>query len=138
MTHPEPAYSEIERLVKSFTGMPAAQRKWLNEMQTRLGFILLLFKGLGWDTSNISPQFPIRRIIDFGNPAEKSTHDEIVALVETMLALQKERQSVRREEDLDRVRALERQIAHTDDDIDKRVYELYGLTQEEIKIVEGA
>ena len=45
---------------------------------------------------------------------------------------------MRREEDLDRVRALERQIAQTDDEIDKRVYELYGLTEEEIKIVEGA
>jgi hypothetical protein len=54
-----------------------------------------------------------------------------------MLALQKERQSVRREEDLDRVRSLERQIASMDEEIDKRVYVLYGLTEEEIKIVEG-
>src|SRR6266498_312269 len=81
-------------------------------------------------------QLPIRRI-DFGNPAEKSVHDEIVALVEKMLALQKERQSVRREDDLDRVRTLEKQIAIVDEEIDKRVYALYGLTEEEIKIVEG-
>ena len=32
--------------------------------------------------------------------------------------------------------ALQRQISATDDQIDKLVYELYGLTEEEIKIVE--
>jgi adenine-specific DNA-methyltransferase len=81
-------------------------------------------------------QLPIRRI-DFGNPDEKSAHDEIVKLVEKMLALQKERQSVRREDDLDRVRNLERQIAQVDGEIDQRVYALYGLTEEEVKVVEG-
>ena len=40
MTIQEQAYSEIERLVKNFKGMPAAQRKGLNEMQTRLGYML--------------------------------------------------------------------------------------------------
>ena len=65
----------------------------------------------------------IRRI-DFGNPAEKSAHDEIVKLVERMLALQKERQSVRREDDLDRVHNLERQIAQVDEEIDQKVYAL--------------
>ena len=32
---------------------------------------------------------------------------------------------------------LERQIESTDEAIDRLVYELYGLTEEEIKIVEG-
>jgi hypothetical protein len=32
---------------------------------------------------------------------------------------------------------LEREIAATDAQIDRLVYELYGLTEEEIKIVEG-
>jgi hypothetical protein len=81
-------------------------------------------------------RLPIRRI-DFGNPAEKSAHDEIVKLVEKILALQKERQSVRREDDLDRVRNLERQIAQVDAEIDQRVYKLYGLTEDEVKVVEG-
>ena len=54
-----------------------------------------------------------------------------------MLRLQKERQSVRREDDLDRVRNLECEIVRVDEEIDKRVYVLYGLTDEEIKIVEG-
>jgi len=33
--------------------------------------------------------------------------------------------------------ALQRQIAATDGQIDNLVYELYGLTDEEIRIVEG-
>ena len=32
---------------------------------------------------------------------------------------------------------LSEQIAQTDHEIDLRVYQLYGLTEEEIKIVEG-
>jgi hypothetical protein len=96
-----------------------------------------VFRG-GWITctKQYVGQIPIHRI-DFEDPAEKSAHDEIVKLVEKMLALQKERQSVRREDDLDRVRNLENQIAQVDAEIDRRVYELYGLTEEEINIVEG-
>ena len=44
---------------------------------------------------------------------------------------------MRREDDLDRVHNLERQIAQVDAEIDQRVYALYGLTEEEIRIVEG-
>jgi hypothetical protein len=54
-----------------------------------------------------------------------------------MPAVQKEHRSVQRGDDLDRVRHLERQIAQVDAEIDQRVYALYGLTAEEIKIVEG-
>ena len=81
-------------------------------------------------------KLPIRRI-DFGNPAEQSVHDEIVRLVERMLALQKERESMRRDDDLDRVRNLVRQIVQVDAEIDQRVYALYGLTEDEVKVVEG-
>ena len=53
-----------------------------------------------------------------------------IRLQERMLALQKESQSVRREYDLDRAH-------HLESEIDKRVNVLYGLSQKEIKIVEG-
>ena len=33
---------------------------------------------------------------------------------------------------------IERYALHTDEEIDRRVYILYGLTEEEIKIVEGS
>jgi hypothetical protein len=73
-------------------------------------------------------------IMDF---KDMPAHAEIVSLVEKMLSLQKERQSVRREEDLDRVRSLERQIQSVDEEIDRRVYVLYELTEEEFRIIEG-
>ena len=126
MTAQEMAYVEVEKLVKGFKALPAAQRKSMKEMQTRLGYILPLFKAPGWDTSNINEV----------SPAEKSTHDEIVKPVEKMLAQQKERQSTRPEDEHDRVRNLERQIAEVDAEIDQQVYVLYGLSEEEIKIVE--
>ena len=66
--------------------------------------------------------------------AEKSAHDKIVALVESMLGLHKSLASAQSPHEKER---LERQIKSTDGGIDKLVYELYGLTEEEIKIVES-
>ena len=81
-------------------------------------------------------QLPIHKI-NFDNPVEKLVHDEIAKLVEKMLALQKERQTVRPEDDFDRARNLDHEIEKMDAEIDKRVYSLYGLTEEEIEIVKG-
>ena len=36
----------------------------------------------------------------------------------------------------DRVRNLGRKVSRVDEEIDKKVYQLYGLTEEEIQIVE--
>ena len=65
-------------------------------------------------------------------------NQRVSSLRNKMLALQKERQSVRREENLDRIYNLEREIVHVDEEIDRRVYVLYGLIEEKIKIVEGS
>lgn len=81
-------------------------------------------------------QLPICRI-NFANSTEKAAHDEIVTLVEQMLTLQKERTFMRPEDSYDEVRRLERKIAEVDAEIDRRVYVLYGLTEDEIKVVEG-
>ncbi len=78
-------------------------------------------------------QLPIRTI-DFSDPADKTRHDKMVQLVERMLALHKELTAARTEHDKT---ALQRQIDATDGQIDRLVYELYGLTEEEIGIVEG-
>ena len=56
-------------------------------------------------------------------------------LVETMLELHERLAKVKTPRSRER---LQRQIAVTDQAIDKLVYELYGLTDEEIAIVEGA
>ncbi len=80
-------------------------------------------------------QLPIRRI-DFAVPAEKAAHDEIVKLVEEMLSLQKQHQQAEAAKE-DARHPLQRRIETLDKEIDARVYALYGLTEEEIKIVEG-
>jgi hypothetical protein len=76
-------------------------------------------------------QLPIRTI-NFSDPAEKAAHDRLVTLVEQMLALHKQSTRTPQEKEM-----LARQIESTDAAIDKLVYELYGLTEEEIKVVEG-
>ena len=78
-------------------------------------------------------QLPIRTI-NFSDPADKARHDRMVTLVTQMLDLNKKVQDAR----LDQEKTLlSRQIEATDAAIDKLVYELYGLTPEEIAIVEG-
>jgi hypothetical protein len=79
-------------------------------------------------------KIPIRGI-DFSNPRDKSLHDEMVKLVETMLNLHKNKDSVKTQHDQEMIK---RRIDATDRQIDGLVYELYGLTAEEIAIVEGS
>ncbi|MDO8871305.1 MAG: hypothetical protein Q7V05_01040 [Methanoregula sp.] len=67
-------------------------------------------------------------------PADKARHDRMVALVTQMLDLNKRLQDAT----LDHEKTLlSRQVEVTDKVIDTLVYELYGLTKEEIAIVEG-
>jgi len=80
-------------------------------------------------------QLPIHRI-NLDNPAEKTTHDEIVRHIEEILALQKDLAAAEREKD-DRRFRLQKRIAQVDHEIDRRVYALYELTEQEIKVVEG-
>ncbi len=76
-------------------------------------------------------QLPIRAI-DFSNPSEKAQHDKLVALVENMLELKKKYHETRMEQDKE---LYERQIKMVDTQIDKLIYDLYGLTEEEVKVV---
>jgi hypothetical protein len=77
-------------------------------------------------------QLPIR-VIDFAVPEEKAWHDRIVALVERMLRLHQEPpEPLIPEENEKRLR----EIAATDAEIDALVCDLYGLTAEEIRILE--
>jgi len=79
-------------------------------------------------------QLPIRAI-DFSNPTDKARHDRMVALVDTMLKLHKDLQVAKTDHEKS---LIQRQIDATDKQIDQFVYELYGLTDEEIRIVEEA
>ncbi|OHD58000.1 MAG: hypothetical protein A2014_10290 [Spirochaetes bacterium GWF1_49_6] len=65
---------------------------------------------------------------------KKKQCESLDTLVEQMLAMQKALHEAKSERDKE---MLERETAVLDGRIDKLVYELYGLTEEEIKIVEG-
>jgi len=77
-------------------------------------------------------QLPIRTI-DFNNKYDVAKHDRMVSLVEQMLDLQKALTLTKTPDEKTR---LQRQIDSTDSQIDKLVYELYGLTDEEIRTIE--
>ena len=77
-------------------------------------------------------QLPIRKI-NFSNPSDKAKHDRMVELVDEMLALHKKFHETTDEK---MKRIIQKQIEITDKKIDALVYELYGLTEEEIKVVE--
>jgi len=76
---------------------------------------------------------PVPRL-DFKKPADKARHDKLVGLVEKMLALTPKLRGATSESEK---AALQNAVTTTDAEIDRLVYELYGLTEEEIKIVEG-
>jgi hypothetical protein len=73
------------------------------------------------------------RVINFSGSADKSRHDKMVDLVKKMLDLHKQLALVKTPDDKTR---LQRQIDATDQQIDNLAYELYGLTEKEIQIVE--
>ncbi len=77
---------------------------------------------------------PIRRI-NFLVSAEKAKHDKMVQLVEQILTLHTEKAAARLATEKN---MLQQQIEATDAQIDRLVYDLYGLTSAEIAIVEGA
>jgi hypothetical protein len=77
--------------------------------------------------------FPIKTI-NYANQQDQNRHDRMVALVEGMLALHRQAAAARLSQDKE---MIQRQIESTDAQIDRLVYDLYGLSGEEIKIVEG-
>jgi adenine-specific DNA-methyltransferase len=76
-------------------------------------------------------QIPIR-VINFTDHGEKKRHDKMVSLVERMLELHKRKPRMPQEQEM-----VKREIQSTDNQIDHLVYELYGLTEEEVKVVAG-
>ena len=96
-------------------------------------FVSAPFRG-GWMSANrqFLSQLPIRTI-DFTNTTDRERHDRMVALVEEMLSLHKQLAAARTDHEQT---SLKRQIDATDRRIDRLVYDLYNLTDEEIRIVE--
>ena len=77
--------------------------------------------------------FPVRTI-DFSDPEDMARYDRMVELVQRMLELHERLEEARIERERTVIGA---QIEATDRQIDRLVYELYGLTEDEIAVVEG-
>jgi hypothetical protein len=104
---------------------------------------LLNSRFIGWyyrkkfqiSVSDTFPQIMIRDILQFPiSASDQSRHDEMVAKVEAMLEAKKQLAQAQTDKDKtyykNKCAALDRQI-------DQFVYELYGLSEGEIKLVEG-
>jgi len=83
------------------------------------------FSGNNHIASNQLAQIPVP-------VADKARHDKLVSLVERMLELHKRSPRMPQEKE-----SLQREIESLDRAIDKLVYELYGLSEDEIRIVES-
>jgi predicted type IV restriction endonuclease len=128
---------------KVYSVLPSATRPeqrsyWLGLLNSKIlwwflsntGYVLrggyFVFK-----TNYLKP-FPIRAI-NLDNPSDATRQGRMVELVERMLDLNKQLAGAK----IPHAKTvLERQIETTDRQIDELVYELYGLTDEEIKIIE--
>ena len=97
-----------------------------------LDFIFQTFNSTNHIPARELKRLPIRTI-DFKNPKEKVIHDKLVSLVDRMLQLHKKKTSLPPSTGREKV---EREIAVTDEKIDEIIYGLYGITEEERKIIE--
>lgn len=78
-------------------------------------------------------ELPIKSI-DFNNKRELYSHDEIVKLVDQLLNLYVEIKEVKLQTQIDQIKS---KIDYCENRINEIVYQLYGLTDEEIRLVEG-
>ena len=76
--------------------------------------------------------FPLPR---WGNRCARARHDRLVGLVDKLLALTPKLRAAHTEAER---QTLQNAVTTTDPQIDALVYDLYGLTADEIQLVEGA
>jgi hypothetical protein len=76
---------------------------------------------------------PVRKL-DLKKPAEKAAHDKMVDLVNRRLALTPKLRAATSDSEK---ATLQNAVTATDQQIDQLVYELYGLTEDEIELVES-
>ena len=74
-------------------------------------------------------------VIDFDNPDDKVRHDRMVALVTGMLDLHKHLSLAKTDQEK---RLIQQEIDSTEKQIDSLVYGIYGLSVDEIAVVEGS
>ena len=90
-------------------------------------------RGVGLEINgNVFKRTPIRKI-DFSNPTDKKCHQQMTKYVDRMLELHKRLEDIKNPYEK---KQIQNQISATDKAIDKLVYNLYQLTEKEVKIVE--
>jgi type I restriction-modification system DNA methylase subunit len=110
---------------------------WLGILNSKLMWFFLSNTGtvlrggyVRFKTDYLKP-FPIRTI-DFNNPAEKNIHDKLVSAVDRMLQLHNKKNALPPSAEREKI---EREITITDEKIDEIVYGLYGITEEERRMI---
>ncbi len=98
-----------------------------------LNLISNRFRG-GWITctKQYFGTLPIRTV-DLSDPEDVAHHDRMVELVQRMLSLHERLAAARLSQEKT---VIQHQINATNRQMDRLVYELYGLTEDEIEIVE--
>ena len=100
------------------------RKKYLDEFKMRFQKVLI----------KDCRRLPIHAL-DRTNPKERRHYDELIELVVSMLRLNEEIHNAKTEPD--RV-SLRWKIESTDREIDRLVYEFYGLTKVEVAVVEAS
>jgi predicted type IV restriction endonuclease len=118
--------------------IPVDDKYLLGVLNSRLtnflfGVLLPKLRGGFYEPSYVYlKDFPIH-CLELSDPTDKAQHDRIVEWVTQMLELHKKLAITRTEHDR---MVIKRQIGATNEAIDKLVYGVYGLTPEEVKIIE--
>jgi len=134
----EQSKDEIARLVKHFLANQATYRApAYKEAHARQEFIDPLFVALNWDVANRQQAAPDEReaIVEDSLPMEGQAARKAP---DYAFRVGRERKFFAGAKDAAEQARLQRLIDSTDKQIDALVYELYGLSPDEIAVVENA
>ena len=99
-------------------------------------YIDYLYKQKVLEVGKVFPQVKLKYLRDLPFVVgTKKQHQELSKLAKKMIELNKELRATA--ENSDKWSDIKREIEKTDKEIDEKVFELYGLGEEERKIVEG-
>ena len=123
------AFTKISELVARFEEQIDSYKQTdYNETLTRRDFIDPFFKALGWDVDNSR---------EYAEAYREVIHEDRVKIgnkVELFIQLNVELKTANIPS---KAEQLQTRIDHTENRINQLVYQLYGLTEKEIALVEG-
>lgn len=138
-----PAPEIIHQLVAKFSENCEAYRSGrYNEARLRQEFLDPFFAALGWDvynTKDVAPEYSdvvIEESLEVEGTAKAPDYAFKIGRVRKFF-VEAKKPAVDIQYDIHPAYQLRREIESTDRQIDALVYQLYGLTDEEIRIVEG-